>query len=146
MKTILTLIFISIATIITAQSTKTMTDPIPGADVKVGCKPPSACDPRPHAISDATGSVEFKDLDPSVTYYFEYGIKENGIKSQVTTYKSKDIKIDTRAKDFQPTTIEEIQGAYKLIITISASPNKGNVNTSRSNIKVTILKSPSNLK
>ena len=144
MKTTLILILISLSFSISAQTTKTMTDPVLGADVKVGKKPPSSGQIIATGVTDETGSFEVKDLETGdFIYYFEFGIKEQGNKGPVTTILSKEFKINYRANDSKPTLLKEIHGVYEIICTISSNGTRGSVVTSRSNIKVTILKSNS---
>ena len=133
-------------------------DPIPGADMKVGCKPPSSCKHKSSVKTDANGEFEIKNLTAgNYSYYLEFGYKQTSLKGSATAYvQIENINLlkctasKTKAAPapivdrFNINTVE--YGQVNLTITYDcnsikgklekADPNqRGSVVTSRSNIK-----------
>jgi hypothetical protein len=135
-------------------------DPIPGADVKVGRKPPGGGQIIVTGVTDNNGTVEFKDVAPLAAgerYYVEFGIKEKGIKATTIVLTTKDFSNANAAESTKAMVITEKQGDYEIQIELSkvkvneadlarqrsssnASTTKGPINVSRSNIKIMIVK------
>lgn len=82
MKFVLLLFCVGLLSPIFSQTAKTMGDPIPNVDVKLGTKPPGSGKIIATATTDAKGNFEFKNLADGTGYYLEFGIREKGIKSK----------------------------------------------------------------
>ena len=121
-------------------------DPIPGADVKVGRKPPGGGQIIATAVTDNNGTFEFKNLPEGTGYYLEYGIKEQGIKSAVKTHTVVIGFACTSDRMAKPTVVTDKWEDIEVTITGEGNTIRGIINVSRSNIKGPINVSRSNIK
>lgn len=154
MKTIIALFSLIIYSTVTFAG-----DPIPGADIKGGCRPPSTCKHKSSVKTDANGEFKFENLTSgNYTYYLDFAFKQTGLKGSSPTFVQVDnIKLlscitgKTKAAPvpivdrFTINTVE--YGQVNLMITYDCNTIKGKlekadpnqrgtpVNQSRSNIK-----------
>jgi len=154
MKTIIALFSLIIYSTVTFAG-----GPIPGADVKVGCKPPSACKHKSSVKTDANGEFVFENLAAgNYTNYLDFAFKQTGIKgsapANVQVYNIKLLSCTTGKTKAAPAPIVDRfsintveYGQVNLTITYDCNSIKGKlekadpnqrgvpVNKSRSNIK-----------
>lgn len=154
MKTIIALFSLIIYSTITFAG-----EPIPGADIKKGCKPPSTCKHKSSVKTDANGEFIFDNLTAgNYTNYLDFAFKQTGLKGSTPAFVQVDnIKLlsctasKTKAAPapivdkFSINTVE--YGQVNLTITYDCNSIKGKlekadpnqrgvpVNQSRSNIK-----------
>ena len=146
MKLVFLLFCIVFVSPVFCQSAKTMGDPIGGADIKLGKKPPGSI--IASGVSDKNGAVEFKNLADGTGYYLEFGIREKGIKSGLISFEIEGIDIahtgtavnPTATRVSKPKDIKRVHGDYEVTITITENVDKGPIITSRSNINACIVK------
>jgi hypothetical protein len=126
-------------------------EPIGGADIKLGRNPPGGGQIIATGVTANNGTVEFKNVAPLATgerYYVEYGIKEQGIKAATIIYTTADFSNFNANENAKPMVITEKHGDTEVIIELSKvkvneadlARQRGSINVSRSNIKITILK------
>ncbi len=145
MKFVLLLFCVGLLSPAFSQTTKTMGDPIGGADIKLGRKPPGS--KIATGVTDKNGVVEFKNLPEGTGYYLEFGIREKGTRSGLVTFEIEGIDIAATGtintatnRVPAPKEIKRVHGDYEVIITITENVEKGTIITSRSNIKACIIK------
>ena len=149
MKTIMYLFSFIMLTSMTFKNNVSPTDPIPGVDVKLGCK--GACTHTPkhkpntiiaNTVTDENGQFRIADL-PYGVYWIKIGYKETGIKGfekpiimegiQLAFAASGSINTTSNRK---PTVIVKQEGDVEITLTVTENSIRGTVlNTSRSNIK-----------
>jgi 5-hydroxyisourate hydrolase-like protein (transthyretin family) len=151
MKALIYLFSFVLLTSMTFSSNVLSGEPIAGCDVKVGHIPPNGGQIIATGVTNNNGTVEFKDLSPlsaGERYYVEFGIKERGIKTATIAYKSADFSNFTTSESAKPMVITEKHGDYETLIEVSKvkvneadlAKQRGPINVSRSNIKITIVK------
>ncbi|MEO6191219.1 MAG: hypothetical protein ABIO44_13590 [Saprospiraceae bacterium] len=74
----------------------TPSDPIPGVDVKLGKRPPPRGEIIAYGKTNQMGTYEFKNLKAG-TYFVEFGIRENGIKSASLPIRIEGLQLAGRA-------------------------------------------------
>lgn len=74
-------IFIALFSLIIYSTVTFAGEPVPGCDVKLGCKPPSACKHKSGVKTDASGEFIFKNLTSgNYNHYLDFGFKQTGLK------------------------------------------------------------------
>ncbi len=161
MKTLIYLLSFVMLTAMTFSSSIAPGDPIGGADIKGGRRAPGGGQIFATAVTDNKGIAELKGLPALATgerYYVEYGIREQGIKAPFTVYKTADFSNINAVEGGKPIVITEKQGDYVVTMEVSKikvseadlakqrsssgdASTKGPISTSRSNIKVMVVKS-----
>jgi hypothetical protein len=106
MKTYLIVLISFITISFSFAQVRTLTDPIPGCDVKVGRKPPGGIIAT--GKTGADGTYEFKNLSPGKGYFVtvEFGIKEKGIKSKPEAIEINDIEITKTGETIYKNKVE----------------------------------------
>jgi 5-hydroxyisourate hydrolase-like protein (transthyretin family) len=151
MKAIIYLLSFVLLTAMTFKSNVLQGDPMADCDVKVGHIPPNGGQIIATGVTNNDGTVEFKDLAPLAAgerYYVEFGIKEKGIKAAAIAYKSADFSNFDANENAQPIVVTEKKGDYETRIEVrkvkvneaDLAKQRGPISTSRSNIKITIVK------
>ncbi len=155
MKAIIYLFSFVMLTAMTFKRNVSPGDPIPGADVKVGRKPPGGGQIIATGVTDNNGIVEFKDVAPLTVgerYYVEFGIKEHGIKAAATIYTTADFSNFNATESAKAMVITEKKGDYTVTMELrkvkvneaDLAKQRGSIVVSRSNIKIRIEKAKSN--
>lgn len=118
-------------------TTRTMGDPVPGMDIKLGRKPPGG-NIIATGVTDNNGNVELNSLLPELgkTYYVEYGIREQRIKGAAKTVEIplKDFEkgwvvVGNRGANPQPIVVTQKVGDE--VVTITYIKNGVRVNVSK---------------
>ncbi len=145
MKTIMYLFSFVMLTSMTFKNNVSPGDPIPGADIKLGRKPPGGGQIIATGVTDLNGTVEFKNLPEDAGYYLEFGIKENGIKSSTQPIRIEGIECKyaatgtintaTNRAQSEPKVMTKTVGDIEISVTVTGNTIRGSINVSRSNIK-----------
>ena len=150
MKTIMYLFSFVMFTSMTFKNNVSPGDPIPGADVKLGCKGGYRCEHKvkhgpptiiAEGVTDDHGEFRFTDL-PLGQYYVKFGIKEKGIKGSEKPILIEGIQLAFAAtgsinttSNRQPTVITKQVGDIEITVTVTGNMVRGIISTSRANIK-----------
>jgi Prealbumin-like fold domain len=121
-------------------------DPVPGADIKLGRKPPGGGQIIATGVTDKNGTVEFKNLPEGAGYYLEFGIREKGIKNSTKGHTVVLGMACTSDRMARPIVITEKWDDVEATITVTGNTIRTIINTSRDNIKGPISTSRSNIK
>ena len=121
MKAIIYLFSFVLLTAMTFKNDRTPGDGIPGADIKVGRKPPGGGQIIATGVTDKNGKVEFKNLAAGTGYYLEFGIKEHGIKSPMKTHTVVLAFACTSDRTAKPSTMTEKWNGSEATITVSGN-------------------------
>jgi hypothetical protein len=135
---------VAVASVLVSAAAFAMdTDPIPGADVKVGRKPPGGGTIVAQSTTDAQGSFSFENLKPG-TYFVRFTVAGRthevaanpaGDKLRIAKPEAPELgSVDSRRAGVAETFTVDF-GEVAVTLEILGSSIRGSINKARSNIK-----------